>query len=88
MFFTVDDCDGNPMLDLTEVDFEVFEDDNRLAGAEARHCAILNRDGLGVFVTLLLDMSASTNEHIEQVKAAASWHFDRASGYAQSTRSH
>lgn len=65
MFFTVDDCWGRPVTGLDESNFEVRENDTVLSVESA--LTILPRDGLQVFVSLVLDMSSSTSALLPSV---------------------
>jgi len=69
VFFTVDDCNGNPITDLTETDFSVAEDGEALSvEAEA---VVLPKPGAQAFVTLALDLSKSTDAVRGQLLASA-----------------
>ena len=59
LFFTVEDCVGRPITGLEDDDFILFEDGVPLS-VEA-DSVILPQPGLQVFVSLVLDMSSSTN---------------------------
>ena len=58
LFFTVDDCEGRPVTGLTNSDFRLLEDGRPLS-SEAQ-ATVLPADGRGIFVSLVLDFSSST----------------------------
>ncbi len=71
LFFTADDCQGRPLTNLacadypSSCDFLIQEDGNPLsveAGA-----TILQKSGLQVFVSLVLDMSSSTKANLPEI---------------------
>lgn len=69
VFFTVDDCDGNPITDLQDGDF-VLEEDGKPLSVESP-AKVLPQKGLQVFLTLALDFSGSTDPMQDKVIAAA-----------------
>ncbi|MDB4932226.1 MAG: hypothetical protein JWM10_4710, partial [Myxococcaceae bacterium] len=69
MFFAAEDCLGRPLTDLAATDFVVREDGIAL-GSEAS-ATLITRVGPQVFVSLVLDLSASTNAFLPQLTAAA-----------------
>ena len=69
LFFTVDDCRGNPLTNLSADDFDLAEDGEPLNSEVA--ATILPIDGLQVFVTLVLDMSTSTQPNLTDLIAAS-----------------
>lgn len=69
IFFSMDDCQGRPITDLAEAETLVYEDGLPLSSeASARP---FEQRGLQVFVTLAIDVSASTRPNITQVVSAA-----------------
>ena len=70
MFFSAEDCAGNPLTDLTASDFVVNEDGTRLSSESST--TLLTRVGPQVFVSLVLDVSSSTRAFLPQLIAAAS----------------
>ncbi len=69
MFFTAEDCLGRPLTDLTGADFVVREDGTALPSEAS--ATLISRTGPQVFVSLVLDVSASTNAILPQLIAAA-----------------
>ena len=69
LLFTVDDCAGRPMPGLQQGDFEIFEGQNQLGADTVRR--ILPDDGVQTFVSLVLDLSDSSREHLDEVIAGA-----------------
>lgn len=69
MFFSAEDCAGNPLTDLTATDFVVNEDGTRLSSEST--ATLLTRVGQQVFVSLVLDVSSSTNAFLPQLITAA-----------------
>jgi hypothetical protein len=74
LFFAIDDCEGRPITGLAGADLEsgaieVLEDGAPIS-VEAVP-TLLGRDGLEVFVTLLLDLSGSTMPVLADVIDAA-----------------
>lgn len=74
LFFAMDDCDGRPITGLAAGDLdsgavEVLEDGAPIS-VEAVP-TLLDRNGLDVFVTLLLDLSGSTMPVLDDVIAGA-----------------
>ncbi len=69
MFFTAEDCVGRPLTDLTAADFVIKEDGTRLSSESS--ATLLTRVGPQVFVSLVLDVSSSTNAFLPQLTAAA-----------------
>lgn len=71
VFFTVDDCFGNPLTELGDGSFVVSEDGEKLSvEAEA---TVLKKKGQEVFVTLVLDLSESTDPLREKLVAGAEY---------------
>lgn len=69
VFFGVDDCWGRPITDLSDADTVVYEDGVALSSeASAR---LFEQRGLQVFVTLAIDVSASTRAILPQIIGAA-----------------
>lgn len=76
LFFAMDDCWGRPITDLTDgggdptrANVRVYEDDMVLSSeASAR---LFDQRGLQVFITLAIDVSASTRPVLSEVIAAA-----------------
>jgi hypothetical protein len=66
LFFTVDDCWGRPFVGLTQSDFSVLENGSAISPAESS-ATILQRNGLQVFASLLIDMSESTTHLLPSV---------------------
>jgi len=58
LFFTVEDCEGRPVTGLVAEDFALLEDGEALS-SEAQ-ATVLPQAGVGVFVSLVLDLSSST----------------------------
>ena len=58
LFFTVEDCEGRPVTGLVAEDFSLLEDGEALS-SEAQ-ATVLPQAGVGVFVSLVLDLSSST----------------------------
>lgn len=71
LFFTVDDCNGNPITGLANSDFTLWEDEPSQTLSVESEKEVLQKDGLQVFITLLLDMSSSTRLNLAQVIAGA-----------------
>ena len=69
LHFTVDDCSGRPLSGLEMDDFEIFEGDNRLSVEAVRR--ILPQDGMQAFVSLVLDLSVSTRNQLDEMIAGA-----------------
>jgi hypothetical protein len=69
MFFTAEDCLGRPLTDLTGADFVVREDGTPLSSEAS--ATLISRVGPQVFVSLVLDVSASTSAFLPQLIAAA-----------------
>jgi hypothetical protein len=69
MFFTAEDCIGRPLTDLTAADFVIREDGTALSSESS--ATLLTRVGPQVFVSLVLDVSVSTNSFLPQLTAAA-----------------
>lgn len=69
MFFSAEDCLGNPLTDLAATDFVVNEDGTRLSSESS--ATLLTRVGPQVFVSLVLDLSSSTSPFLPQLIAAA-----------------
>ena len=69
LFFSVDDCNGDPVVGLTDRDFDITESNMPLPMEAARQVG--SDDGLQIFVTLLLDVSSSTVDELEVLVAAA-----------------
>jgi uncharacterized repeat protein (TIGR02543 family) len=69
LFFTVDDCYGNPITGLDADDFTLLEDGRELS-SEAQ-ATILPQAGRGVFITLTLDLSSSTEPVVADLLDAA-----------------
>ena len=61
LFFAVDNCDGFPVADLGPGDFAVTEDGAPISVAESA-ATILPRSGVEVYVSLVVDVSASVTE--------------------------
>ncbi len=59
LFFTMDDCWGRPLPGLVGTDFVVLENDSPISPAESS-ATVLQRDGVEVFTSLVIDMSDST----------------------------
>ena len=70
LFFTADDCAGRPLTDLEPGDFEIAEGANLLNDDVARR--LLPEDGVQTFVNLVIDLSDTTQDHLDQVIAGAS----------------
>jgi hypothetical protein len=70
LFFTVDDCWGRPITGLGASNFEILENGAAISPAESS-ASILQRNGLVVFASLLIDMSASTSPLLPRVISAA-----------------
>jgi len=70
MFFTAEDCQGRPLPDLRATDFVVREDGTPLSSEAS--ATLITRVGPQVFVSLVLDLSASTNAFLPQLITAAS----------------
>lgn len=70
MFFTAEDCQGRPLPDLRGTDFVVREDGATLSSEAS--ATLITRVGPQVFVSLVLDVSASTQAFLPQLIAAAS----------------
>lgn len=69
VFFSLDDCWGRPITDLQESELQIFEDDVAVS-SEAGY-GLFERRGLQVFVTLAIDVSASTRAILGEVIGAA-----------------
>ncbi|MFO0624139.1 MAG: FG-GAP-like repeat-containing protein [Polyangiales bacterium] len=69
MFFTAEDCQGRPLTDLRGGDFVVREDGTPLSSEAS--ATLITRVGPRVFVSLVLDVSASTQAFLPQLTAAA-----------------
>ena len=69
LFFSVDDCQGRPIVGLTSADFTPTEDGSPV-GSEGSG-AVLPSAGQQVFVTLSIDLSSSTRPVLSNVIAAA-----------------
>ena len=69
LFLTANDCAGRPLTNLEDADFEILEDDQLLGDGVVRR--VLPQDGMHTFVTLVLDLSASTRDHLDEVIAGA-----------------
>jgi len=74
LFFTVDDCQGRPITGLTGADFTLLENDRPLS-SEAQ-ASILPADGRGIFVSLVLDFSASTEPVLPELLNGANTFLD------------
>jgi hypothetical protein len=74
LFFTVDDCQGRPVTGLTAADFSLLEDGRPLS-SEAQ-ATILPADGRGIFVSLVLDFSASTEPVLPELLDGAAAFLD------------
>jgi hypothetical protein len=70
MFFTAEDCQGRPLPDLRGSDFVVREDGATLSSEAS--ATLITRVGPQVFVSLVLDVSASTQAFLPQLITAAS----------------
>ena len=69
-FFSVDDCGGNPITDLTDADLVLLEDGKALSKTESA-ATLMQKKGVGVFITISMDFSASTLPFKGQLVAAA-----------------
>ncbi|TAK24799.1 MAG: hypothetical protein EPO40_23820 [Myxococcaceae bacterium] len=69
MYFTAEDCIGRPLPDLTATDLVIREDGAAL-GSESS-ATLLTRVGPQVFVSLVLDLGASTDAFLPQLIGAA-----------------
>ncbi|MCZ7681400.1 MAG: VWA domain-containing protein [Sandaracinaceae bacterium] len=69
LFFAMDDCWGRPITELAGTDVRVFEDDAALSSEASAE--LFPQRGLQVFVTLAIDVSASTRPIQTQLVAAA-----------------
>ncbi len=69
LFFALEDCWGRPITDLTPSEVAVFEDGAMLSSEASAE--IFEQRGLQVFVTLAIDVSASTQPIQSEVIAAA-----------------
>lgn len=69
VFFTVDDCDGQPVTGLNAGNFDVLEDGQSLS-VEAVP-TFLRLDGLQVFTWIVLDMSSSTSGVVNELIGGA-----------------
>jgi len=69
LFFSVEDCFGRPITDLRDGDFTTVEDGTALS-SEGRP-VVLPTTGSQVFVTLSIDLSASSRAILPTVVAAA-----------------
>jgi formylglycine-generating enzyme required for sulfatase activity len=74
LFFTVDDCQGRPVTGLAAADFSLLED-GRALSSEAQ-ATILPADGRGIFVSLVLDFSASTEPVLPELLDGAAAFLD------------
>ena len=59
LFFSLRDCDGNPIVGLDETAFVVYEDDRAISVFESGLKALQTQLGFQVHVMLLLDLSGS-----------------------------
>lgn len=69
LFFTMDDCWGRPITDLTNDELVVFEDGVALSSEASAQ--LYEQRGLHVFVTLAIDVSSSTQPILPEVVSAA-----------------
>lgn len=69
LFFTMDDCWGRPITDLTNDELVVFEDGVALSSEASAQ--LYEQRGLHVFVTLAIDVSSSTQPILPEVISAA-----------------
>ena len=69
LFFTIDDCAGRPLTNLEQPDFEILEGENPLNADVVRR--ISPKDDVQAFVSLVLDLSASTRNHLGEVISGA-----------------
>lgn len=65
VFFTTEDCQGRPISSLQISDLEVLEND--VAASVEASPSLLSRDGLQVFVTLMLDLSTSSQANLQLI---------------------
>ena len=70
LFFSADDCNGRPLVDLAPDDFDIYEGENRISVEALRR--VLPRDGMVVFVSLVLDLSSSVQPNLDRVIQGAS----------------
>jgi hypothetical protein len=70
LFFTVDDCWGRPLSGLTGADFSVQENKSPISPAESS-ATILPRNGVEIFASLVIDLSASTLPYLPSVVTSA-----------------
>ncbi|MBU6162444.1 MAG: SUMF1/EgtB/PvdO family nonheme iron enzyme, partial [Myxococcales bacterium] len=69
LFFAVEDCEGRPVTGLEASDFALLEDGEELS-SEAQ-ATVLRQEGVGVFVSLVLDLSSSTEPVLDELLAGA-----------------
>ena len=70
LFFIADDCTGHPLVDLQSSDFDILEDDQHLEVDAVRR--LLPNDGVQAFVSLVLDLSGSHRDHLDDLIVGAS----------------
>lgn len=70
VFFALDDCQGRPITDRTDLELEVVEDGAPVSTVEAAP-VFLERKGQVAFVNLLIDLSSSIAPKLADVQSAA-----------------
>jgi len=82
LFFAVEDYTGEPVIGLSEEDFEIFEDESLISRYESRQTILPNPSLYTMATVLLLDMSGSIieSENLSPLKDSAKLFLNKISG--------